>query len=269
MSKPVKKKRVIWPWVVGGILVIGGCNALLSPESSKSSTANTNPTQTPSNPPKTITRTPLDIAKAGLIDDCKQEIASKFSTTVNQPEAITTVKPVSVTGSIVKAQVKGGGVIFNCRLDSAKGDQEIASIADPAVAKQIAQKEAAAAKATEAEQARAARAEQCGQVQLVLESWTWSMDDNFVKASGEVTNVSDRPLENAEVQVTYRTADGTMVKSGDALVDYNPILAGQTSPFETIDTMNPEMNTASISFKELMGGTYNFMERKEYNASCT
>jgi hypothetical protein len=41
--------------------------------------------------------------------------------------------------------------------------------------------------------------------------------------------------------------------SDDALIDYNPILPGQKSPFKVYATWNPAMDNASISFK-FMGG---------------
>ena len=39
------------------------------------------------------------------------------------------------------------------------------------------------------------------------------------------------------------------------LIEYNPILSGQTSPFEVMARHNPAMHNARLEFKTLMGGT--------------
>jgi hypothetical protein len=36
-------------------------------------------------------------------------------------------------------------------------------------------------------------------------------------------------LENVEVVASFSSADGTLVKSGSALIDFNPLLPGQSS----------------------------------------
>ena len=36
----------------------------------------------------------------------------------------------------------------------------------------------------------------------------------------------------------------------DALIDYQPVLPGQTSQFTVIGTWNPAMQTAALQFKE-------------------
>ena len=41
------------------------------------------------------------------------------------------------------------------------------------------------------------------------------------------------------------------------MIEYNPVLANQTSPFKVMTSDNPAIKKASIDFKELMGGTIN------------
>lgn len=62
--------------------------------------------------------------------------------------------------------------------------------------------------------------------------------------------------------MTFHTADGKLVTSATSLIDYNPILPNQTSPFKVIATYNPAMKSASIVFKYLGGPTIPFDERK-------
>ena len=57
---------------------------------------------------------------------------------------------------------------------------------------------------------------------------------------------------------TFYGSDGGFVTSADALIDYNPILPGQTLPFKVMATHNPAMKTARVDFKELMGGSISF-----------
>ena len=96
---------------------------------------------------------------------------------------------------------------------------------------------------------------------LMLEDWSFQTESNFVTAIGRVTNMTDLPMENVQVVIQFFTSDGAFVKSGDALVEFNPILSGQTSPFTVIVSGNPEIATGTISFKTLFGGTIPSLSR--------
>ena len=78
----------------------------------------------------------------------------------------------------------------------------------------------------------------------------------FVMAEGRVTNISSRPLEHVEAVVEFLGSDGTFISSQSALIGYQPILPGQTSPWKVLGTWNPAMQggKAKLSFKHLMGG---------------
>lgn len=93
---------------------------------------------------------------------------------------------------------------------------------------------------------------------LEVLNWKWyRSSDYYVEAAGEVKNISGEPLENVTAVVSFYTKDGTFVTSSEALVDFNPILPGQVSPFHVIETFNPEMSKANLQFKFLLGGTIN------------
>jgi hypothetical protein len=62
-------------------------------------------------------------------------------------------------------------------------------------------------------------------------------------------------LKNVAVVATWYDKDGNFIKTDDALIDYNPILPGQTSPFKTITSGNPAMSRYTVEFKHLLGGT--------------
>lgn len=92
---------------------------------------------------------------------------------------------------------------------------------------------------------------------LELLAWSWARDasDYWVEAKGQVKNISDRSLRNVEVLVTFYDKNGTFITASDALIEFNPILPGQTSPFRAMETYNPAMAKATIEFKFLMGET--------------
>ena len=101
--------------------------------------------------------------------------------------------------------------------------------------------------------------------QLIVEDWRFTRENTFVTAAGRVTNNTASALKNVMAVVTFVTADGEFVKTSEALISYNPVLPGQTSPFEAIASDNPEIAKASISFKFLLGGTLSSTTREEVN----
>ena len=79
--------------------------------------------------------------------------------------------------------------------------------------------------------------------------------DRYFKVHGQVKNISQQSLDSvvAVVQM-YDNSDG-FVKSDSALIEFIPILPGQTSPFEVTIRNNPEITSYSVTFKYLLGGT--------------
>ena len=92
---------------------------------------------------------------------------------------------------------------------------------------------------------------------LVLEKgWTCNQTStSYATTKGLVTNNSAVPLRNVEAVVTWKTKDGTFITSDDSLIDYNPILPGQSSPFDILTRYNPAMATCNLAFKFLGGGS--------------
>ena len=97
---------------------------------------------------------------------------------------------------------------------------------------------------------------------LELISWRCETEHGYMFVRGEVKNVSSKSLDNVTVVGEFRTADGTLVKSDSALIDYNPILPGQTSPFSTGTSVNPAFKRCGINFKHLLGGTIGFTSKQ-------
>jgi hypothetical protein len=88
-----------------------------------------------------------------------------------------------------------------------------------------------------------------------LLSWSWRQEHGYAIIRGEVKNITSRNLDNIQVVASFYTDDDHFISTADAIVEFNPILPDQTSPFEAMATYNPRMRKAKIDFKELMGGT--------------
>jgi len=90
---------------------------------------------------------------------------------------------------------------------------------------------------------------------LELQSLHCYSEYGYFIIEGMVKNISGESLESVLAVGNTYTADGEFVKSSDALIEYNPILSGQTSPFKTMATDNPAIKKCDVNFKEFWGGT--------------
>ena len=91
--------------------------------------------------------------------------------------------------------------------------------------------------------------------QLALLSSNCTREYGFLRCEGVVKNISDKPLRNVTAIVTWHDGSGTPQRGDEGLVDYNPILPGQESPWTTIGTDNPAFATSRTQFKFILGGT--------------
>lgn len=96
---------------------------------------------------------------------------------------------------------------------------------------------------------------------LEIQNWSWHDEYDYAIAEGLVKNISGTKLENVEAEVSFKTSDGTFITSSDALIQYNPIMPDQSSPFKVMATFNPAMKSASIQFKYLGGETIPWKEK--------
>lgn len=94
--------------------------------------------------------------------------------------------------------------------------------------------------------------------QLELIGFNWHIEYGYAVLEGQVRNLSPKPIANVAAVGSFYDTNGGFITSADALIDYNPILPGQTSPFRVMHTQNPAMKKAGVEFKHLMGGTISF-----------
>lgn len=89
--------------------------------------------------------------------------------------------------------------------------------------------------------------------QLEMVSWRCSKEGGYVRVNGEVRNISNEVLEDVEVVGSFRSADGTLVTSGSATIDFNPLLPGQSSAFEARAEDDPEVSDCNVTFRKVGG----------------
>ena len=98
------------------------------------------------------------------------------------------------------------------------------------------------------------------QYDLELISMNCYKEYGYFYITGEVKNISGKSLENVEAVGSAYTEDGTFVKSDSALIEYDPILAGQTSTFEVVTTGNPAISKCKVENKEFWGGSFSMKD---------
>lgn len=141
------------------------------------------------------------------------------------------------------------------RQEEAKRDAELAR-------QRAAEQHAAEQARLEAE--RAAAQKRLAEANLVILDWSWSEDYGYVTVEGQVRNISGRKLENVEAVASFFAEDGTFITSDSSLVEYNPLMPGQVSPFKVMKTYNPLMRKASIGFKTMWGSALTTINKQEY-----
>lgn len=101
------------------------------------------------------------------------------------------------------------------------------------------------------------------QLELLSSTSSTSPGGGYLVVEGEVKNLSSQPLRSVAVLVTWHTADGTLVTSDDALIEFNPIMPQQTSPYKTMTTLNPLAKSYKISFKHMRGGSITMLDSRK------
>lgn len=89
---------------------------------------------------------------------------------------------------------------------------------------------------------------------LLLGSFNCAHSYGFSITEGAVTNVSAKPIERLMAVVSMEDGNGNFISSSSAMVEYQPLLPNQRSPFKVMVPHNPRMSTCRISFKQMFGG---------------
>lgn len=89
--------------------------------------------------------------------------------------------------------------------------------------------------------------------QLAKGSEHFGKESDYNIVSGEITNMGNEKLDDVEATTTFYDSDGNVVKTADAVIDFNPLMPGQTSSYKTMATDNPLIKTEKTEFHS-MGG---------------
>ena len=76
---------------------------------------------------------------------------------------------------------------------------------------------------------------------------------SHVAIHGVVRNLGSAPVHRTLALVTWRDKDGQIITSDEALIDPDPMLAGQPSAFTVVSTWNQEMANYAVRFTTLRG----------------
>jgi hypothetical protein len=89
---------------------------------------------------------------------------------------------------------------------------------------------------------------------LKMVSQNFNVEDDWCTVTGEVKNIGSEKIANVEALTTFYDGNHKVVKTAEAVIAYNPILVGQTSPWKVLTTNNPEIKSERTTFKKLLGG---------------
>ncbi len=82
----------------------------------------------------------------------------------------------------------------------------------------------------------------------LLSSRGYASSSAYMKVEGEVKNITNEPIDRIRAVVTWRTKAGELITTDEAMIEYRPLMPGQTSPFSTLSTKNPLMDTYGVAF---------------------
>ena len=93
------------------------------------------------------------------------------------------------------------------------------------------------------------------QLELLASKQRRSAGGSYLEVEGQVKNISSEALQRVTAVTSWSDSSGKFITSDQAIIEYDPILPGQTSPFKTMTRINPLMENFSVEFKHLTGGT--------------
>lgn len=100
-------------------------------------------------------------------------------------------------------------------------------------------------------------------MKLSLISTNSYFEAGYAIVEGQVKNTGNEKIDNIEVIVTWKTKEGEFIKSDSAMIDYDPIMGQQTSPFKVLTTRNPKMLRYEIDFKQALGGSIDWVDMRK------
>lgn len=88
--------------------------------------------------------------------------------------------------------------------------------------------------------------------------------DAYITIEGQVKNISAESMPSLMVVVTILDKDGGFITSDSGLVEYDPLLPGQVSPFKAIVRFNPAFDQYRVEFKRIgRGSTIDYRDSRK------
>lgn len=100
-------------------------------------------------------------------------------------------------------------------------------------------------------------------LELLSYSWSHEDDSNYAYVVGQVKNISKKSYDHVQAVVSFSDAKGNFITTESLLIDYNPILPDQVSPFKIPVPWNPAFKNVSVEFKQMMRGKIEHKEKKK------
>jgi hypothetical protein len=97
--------------------------------------------------------------------------------------------------------------------------------------------------------------------QLALLASHRDAESDWPTIEGQVQNISGVAIRAVQVVVNWYSRDGASISSEEGLIDFDPLLPSQVSPFKVPSRPNPEKVKYSVMFKSISGSTILFVDR--------
>lgn len=98
--------------------------------------------------------------------------------------------------------------------------------------------------------------------QLKLLSSRGEIGRNLITITGEVQNISTEKIESLWVVVSLYDKDDQLITTEDSVVEYTPLMPGQTTPFKSLVRVNPLMKIYKIGFREGLSGQIDYIDAR-------
>ncbi|MFP5492665.1 MAG: FxLYD domain-containing protein [Bacteriovoracia bacterium] len=100
-------------------------------------------------------------------------------------------------------------------------------------------------------------------LELTSSTWTHESDSEFAIVVGQVKNISKNKYDYVEAVANFSDAKGNLIATHSSLIQYNPILSDQVSPFKIMVPWNPAFKTLNIEFQQTMRGKLEHRTKKK------
>lgn len=91
--------------------------------------------------------------------------------------------------------------------------------------------------------------------------WNWSASGDYIHIEGEIRNVTTERIEGIKIILTFYDKSQRLVTSDISYANFDPIMPGQTSPYTSMISANPAIDTYTVQFSTRSGERLNAIDR--------